>query len=29
MKRFIATLAGAAALSLSVAQAAEPAKFPD
>lgn len=29
MKRFIATLAGVAALSLSVAQAAEPAKFPD
>jgi uncharacterized protein YndB with AHSA1/START domain len=29
MKRLLATLAGAAALSLSVAQAAEPAKFPD
>lgn len=29
MKRFIAMLAGAAALSLSAAQAAEPAKFPD
>lgn len=29
MKRLIATLAGVAALSLSVAQAAEPAKFPD